>query len=373
MTLNYKTILTLIALLAMADLARATDLWKKEYVKTIKKEYGVGAEGAVHLTNKYGRVDVKTWSGNKVSIEVNIVVNASTESKANDFFERVSIQFSHASGVVSATTEIDSERSSWWDWFSTGTVEYKINYTVFMPAGHHLELRNKYGNAAVAELKGKVLLDIKYGNFEAEGSPQRMSVTLKYGHGEINRAGYLYADVGYGSLSLNEVNDVDLTSKYSKVTINKAREIRSTSKYDSFKLGQVGRFKNSGAYDNFYIQSVGRAEISSKYPQITIDQVDRELLCDVAYGVVKIKQIGRDFENISVTAKYTDVKLTLASGAAARFDLIGSYASLKVPENTDIRYELRQNQSRELRGTLGGDAAKGNIKVSLNYGGLSIQ
>jgi hypothetical protein len=374
MILNYKAAAFACSLLLISFTAQAANaVHKKEYTKTIKKEYGVGAEGAVHLSNKYGRVDVKTWSGNKVSIEVNIVVHASSESKANDFFDRVTLNFSHGSGVVRAETEIDPMSNSWWNWFNSTPLDYKINYTVYMPAAHDLELRHKYGNAAVAELKGKVLIDLKYGNFRAEGTPQRMSVILKYGNGDITRAGYLNADIGYGSLNLSEVNDMDLLSKYSKVNISKARELRITSKYDSFKLGTIARLKNSGAYDNFNIQSVGTADITTKYTSVVIEQLDDELRGDAAYGQLKIRRISRDFNLINITAKYTDVKLYLASGTTARLDLSVSYADIKVPDALDIRYDSRQNQSRELRGTLGGDAAKGSIKVSLSYGGLSVQ
>ena len=41
---------------------------KKEFTKTIKKEFDIDADGKVSIVNKYGEVNINTWDQNKVKI-----------------------------------------------------------------------------------------------------------------------------------------------------------------------------------------------------------------------------------------------------------------------------------------------------------------
>ena len=45
-----------------------------EFTKTIKREFDISANGTTYLSNKYGKIEVKTWDKNRVKIAVTIVV-----------------------------------------------------------------------------------------------------------------------------------------------------------------------------------------------------------------------------------------------------------------------------------------------------------
>ena len=85
-------------------------VWKTEFKKNINEEFNISADGDVSLTNKYGKVDLKTWSQNKVKIDVTITVDARNQSDANDIFERIKIQFDNGADFVKAETSIPSLR-----------------------------------------------------------------------------------------------------------------------------------------------------------------------------------------------------------------------------------------------------------------------
>ena len=59
-----------------------------EFTKTIKKEFDITSDGTTSITNKYGKVEIKTWDRNRVKVDVTIVVKASSESKAQEVFDQ---------------------------------------------------------------------------------------------------------------------------------------------------------------------------------------------------------------------------------------------------------------------------------------------
>lgn len=344
----------------------------REFTKTIKKEYDISSDGTVHLNNKYGKVEVKTWDRNRVKIEVTIVVNANSESSAQEVFNRISINFSNNPAWVKAETVIEPAKRSWWNWGSSSS-DYKINYLVYMPPANNLELYNRYGDSFVAELKNRALINVKYGNFKADGIGERASIDLAYGNGTLAKTGYMQSSVSYGNLTCTEVNDADISSKYSKVFIERAGVVRSTSKYDEYRLGALKEFRNTGGYDNFDIRSAETVVVNTKYSNVTVGRLSHLLDLTISYGSGVINQVGKSFSGITLNGKYTDFKVTLEPGTDARFEATGSYAGIGYPSSLSVSYEKEQGQSREVRGHFGSSGSKGFIKAQLSYGNLRIR
>ncbi len=344
----------------------------REFTKTIKKEYDISSDGTVHLNNKYGKVEVKTWDRNRVKIEVTIVVNANSESSAQEVFNRISVNFSNNPAWVKAETVIEPAKRSWWNWGSSSS-DYKINYLVYMPPANNLELYNRYGDSFVAELKNRALINVKYGNFKADGIGERASIDLAYGNGTLAKTGYMQSSVSYGNLTCTEVNDADISSKYSKVFIERAGVVRSTSKYDEYRLGALKEFRNTGGYDNFDIRSAETVVVNTKYSNVTVGRLSNLLDLTISYGSGVINQVGKSFSGITLNGKYTDFKVTLEPGTDARFEATGSYAGIGYPSSLSVSYEKEQGQSREVRGHFGSSGSKGFIKAQLSYGNLRIR
>lgn len=352
--------------------APATDQ-AREFTKTIKKEYDITADGNVHLSNKYGKVEVKTWDKPRVKVEVTIVVNANSEAQAQEIFDRISIQFTNTTSMVKAETVIEpARRTWWWNWGNTSG-DYKINYLVFMPPSCNLELYHRYGDAFVAELKNRALINIKYGNFKADGVGDRATVDLAYGNGTLTKAGYLQGAVAYGNLSCIELKDADLATKYSKINIERASIVRATSKYDEYKLGAVQEFRNTGNYDNFDIRSASTVYVNTRYSNLKLERLGQAIDLTMAYGSLVVQKVDRAFNQINLVGKYSDFKLNLEPGADARVEATGSYAGIGYPSSMTVSYEKEQGQSKEVRGHIGSVSGKGLIKAQLSYGNLKLR
>ena len=347
---------------------------KKEFVKTINKEFDITADGKVGLSNRYGKIDLKTWNENKVKIDVKITVNASSEENAQEEFERINVNFSNGNDYVNAETTIESKKSSWWSWGSwSSSSDFSIDYDVYMPKSNNLNLANKYGHSTVDEIDGKATISVKYGDITMEGVNNTLDFYIGYGNGTILKATDIEGEVSYGKLKMNHAENVEITSKYSKVYLDEAKEVRSTSKYDTYKLGVIQNFRNTGKYDNIYIESVNDIVVDSKYSDIEVEQLTNSADLDLHYGGASIEGIASGFTDIRLEGNYADFKIRTDSNVAYHLDASGNYSDVYCPEEMDVSRRIEKGNSVEVEGVIGSANARGKIKARLNYGHLKIR
>ncbi len=370
MKLVYKLglALFLIGLLSTSLPAETT----REYTKAIKREYDIAATGTTSISNKYGKVEVKTWNRDRVKIEVTIIVNASSESDAQEQFDRIDIAFSNSATLVKAVTTIAPKKKGFWDWGEENKADYSINYEVFLPPTNSLELFHEYGDVYVAELSGKATVAVKYANMKLEGVSDDSRVDFSYGNGSIVKAEDLSAEVSYAKLIINQAEDVDINSKYTRLTIDRAADVRSSSKYDDYSIGRIQDFHNSGKYDNINIDYASNVEVSSRYTQLNVGKVENSLDLDLHYGGASSGLSG-GFREASLLGNYTDFKLEVESDARYRVDASATYAGIVYPRAMTVTYEMEKGSSHEVRAHQGDEGAESVIKARLSYGGLKIR
>lgn len=378
MKLIYNFSIMLFLLTSVSMIARASDNQeRREFTKVIKKEFDIAKNGTTALYNKYGKVDVKTWDNNRVKVEVTIIVNASSESAAQQVFDRIDINFFNKDNYVKAETIIESGKSSWWgDWGSSNNrSDYSINYEVYMPTSNNLELANKYGDAYVAPIEGVATVDVKYGNIKMQGVKNDAKITLGYGNGSIINAYNVTADISYSTMTFGTVRDVDITSKYcsQKIVFDKVSNIRSTTKYDTYEIGTVRELRNEGGYDNFRIGTAENVIINSKYTQVNIDKLNKLLDLDMQYGGSSVGNLSKEFTSVNLVGKYTDFKIAVESGANFSLDASTTYAGITYPSDMNVSYEKEKSSSHEVKGHLGKEGGKSVIVARLSYGGLKVR
>jgi hypothetical protein len=344
---------------------------KAEFNRTVKKEFPIPLNGTTYLNNKYGKMEVKTWDQNRVKITVTIKVKASSESAANDVFDRIGINFTSGEGYVKAETSIEPTGKGWrWIWIGSTSSDYSINYEVFLPASNNLDIGHRYGDLFVAAMKGRVKLDVKYVNFKVEAMGNNSSILFGYGNGTISRAGNLNAEVSYSKLQVEEAADIQITSKYTQVNIGKAKDLNTTTRYDTYIINQIGDLKNSGAYDNFKVNSAASIDFNSKYAGLKAEKISRSLNCNLSYGNVDVK-MSEGFSKANCTGSYGNAKIGLPQGTAFALDAATNYAGVTYPDNLDIDYLVEKNTSTTIQGKTT-KAAEAVIYLRLNYGGAKI-
>lgn len=371
--LNIKAFL-LSALFAGQSLVALAGGPEQEFSKTINREFSTSADGTTALYNKYGNVNVKTWQNNTVKIDVTIIVNAKSQREAEETFKNINVNFTNTWGYVKVETMI-AEGMSYGNWWPTKTCgdDFKINYDVWIPISNQLDLKNKYGNAWVAALKGKLIAEIKYGDLRVETVSNDVELNLGCGKAWFARVNNLSGQASYSGLNVVEANDIQLDTKYSETKVDKANNLRITSKYDDFNFGNIEELRLQTKYANLRSTSLRSAYITALYSDLDLAAVHDAVDADVCYGTLAIDALGRNFTNVNVVGKYTVVTVAVERGAAYRFDAEVNYADAHVPNAATVKNRSDSAHREAVQGYLGNEGAKGLVKARLTYGDFVIK
>lgn len=347
---------------------------QKDFTKTIKREFGITADGQTILSNRYGKVVVNTWDKNRVKIEVKITVRTSTEDKAQKVFDQIAVNFTNTPSLVKAETMISSSSSywSWSSWVSDTKTDYSIDYEVFMPATCNLDLSNVYGDAFVGMMKGQVNMKIKYGNFQVDGVGENFDVNLGYGNGTVGNAKNVKANGSYCQLRLKKVKDLNVISKYSKIFVENAGDITCNTQYDSYQIQSVRDLKNQGKYDNFEIGYADNLAFLSKYAEIKVNKLINSADLDLKYGGMAVNQVAKGFGLINIRGDYADFKIKVEEGAQYQVNATADYAGIRYPTAFKVLNETDKGTFHEVKGYFGQKGSSSVIKADINYGGLKV-
>lgn len=372
-----KSVCKLALLIAFTTLVQGTAKaelpTRRTFTRTIEEGFDIATDGTTYLSNKYGEVQVKTWDRNRVKITVDIVVDASSEERANAIFNRIHINFANAADFVRATTEIESTRTSWWSWNSGSSKgDFRINYEVYLPAQNQLELTLKYGDAYLSQLEGPAKLDLKYGNFTSEGVGDRSTINLAYGNGTIVQAQNLNVNLAYGKLAIQKAGDIQLTSKYAKVEIEKAEDVDCETKYDTYQIMEIADFSNYGKYDNFSIRKARNIDLRGKYTSLEADEVQENVVLHTEYGSASLG-MSPYFRKVDLDGRYTDFKVSVPAATSYQLDASGNYSSINYPDYLQLTREISASNSREIVGYQGQENTAALIKARMSYGGIRIR
>lgn len=351
---------------------------EQEFARTLNREFATTADGMTALYNKYGKVNVNTWNENKVKIDITITVHASDQRDADRTFDKIKVNFTNTAGYVKAETVIleASSGTSFWTSMTKGFDkgnDFKINYEVWMPIGNQLDLKNRYGNAYVSNLNGKLFAEMKYGDLRTETVNNDADLYIGYGKASLNKVNNLSGQVSYGGLLLTQVQDVQLDSKYSEVQIQQAGNMRVTSKYDKFQLGTVKDLRLQTKYADVHIDDAQAAYLTAQYTDVLIQELHGSADADLTYGSLVVENVGRGFTNINIVGKYTDVKLLVDRSAAFRFNVEGEHTDLKVPSYAVIKRHNESATFSNMEGYIGDPNTRNAVKAKLSYGDFVLK
>jgi hypothetical protein len=342
-----------------------------EFTKKINREFNISATGTTAIYNKYGKVNINTWQNNSVKIDITIIVNAGDQRIADKTFDRIKVNFMNTADYVKAETVIEAESKV--SWITGSCDDFKINYEVWMPIGNQLDLKNKYGNAFVANLNGKLKAEIKYGDLRTEAVNNNADLAIGYGKATMAKVRNLSGYVSYGGLTLADAAEVQMDTKYSDFQIDRATAVRVTSKYDNFNLGDIEDLRVQTKYANLRVNTTKAAFVTAQYTDVKVNNISGSVDADLNYGSLKVGALGRNFSEARVIGKYTDVQMNVESGTVFRFDAEGTHAGLRTPSGATISKQNKQGGYSAVEGFVGDANAPRLVLARLNYGGFILR
>ena len=343
----------------------------QEFTKAYNKTFDVSKNELVILSNKYGKVNVKTGSGSLAIVNVTVTVHASSQKEADKVIDRINIAFSSGPDFVKAETDIESQSGSWFSWGNNSS-EYTIDYDVTMPAANKLDVSNKYGDSNIATLNDWVKIDQKYGNFKLEGA-RTATVTLAYGGGTIGKLNGLNGTISYGKLSAPDIKDVSLKSKYSEFKFDKVANLVLISAYDDYNISDVTNFAVESKYGDFVVGAVENMTVKSAYTDFKIKMIETSVDFQTSYGSVKIGGLKNNFGVVNIKGNYTDFSLEIDPSVSYQLDMKGTYSDINRPASFKFTMDSEKGSTKEIMGYVGSANAKSLIKARLTYGDLVIR
>lgn len=371
MKLVFKFGMLLVLSLSMCNDLRADS--RKEFSKTIKKEFEINSNGTTSISNRHGKVDILVWDRNRVKVEVNIVVRANNEPIAQRVFNRININFINRSDFVSAATEIAPRKKNWWEASREDRSDYTINYQVYLPESNRLVLNHKFGDINVAELKGSADLQIKHSNFKFNGFGENVKLDLAHSTGALLRAQDINAQIQHSRLNIEAVRFMEMNSQHSRIRVKQARDMRCNSTHNTFNIGEISVFHCNAAYDDVEIDRADDITIASTYSNVIVHKVLQNLDLEMELGKVNVDEVSKGFNRINLKGDYTDFMVNLASGTTYSIDAYADYAGIRYPKALTVTYEKERGTRHEVKGHVGRTTnIASTIFARLNYGALRV-
>ncbi len=380
MNFNLISLLCLVALLLPGIAPAAPPA--ADYEKRLSETFPIGRDGRVRLDNRYGEIKVVTWAQPQVKVDVLIRVDANSESDFQDVLKRIDVRLAGGGNEVSAVTSIASSSGrgggggSWWNYLLGGgssSDDFKIYYTVTLPASVNLEVAAKYCDVELPNLTGETTLDVAYGDLVA---------------GQLTKASRM--DVSYGSARIEQVgNQSTVKLRYSEGNFRKAGDLTYDGRYSEVRFGQVGVLRLDVGYEEVDVESATSVYLSGNYNELSVGRVDeaylngsytdfnlgtvtRILEMDGNYGDLEVDALRPGFQRVIVRASYTDVQIDIEDSAGYTLDLSTRYGDIDVPTNNlSPRNIGSDNGTDYVRGTKAGTGT-GNIKITTNYGDIEL-
>ncbi|SNR16018.1 hypothetical protein [Tenacibaculum jejuense] len=332
---------------------------KHEKTKTISKKFTVNSNASVFIKNKYGNLNVTTWNKNTVEIDVRITVKGNDLDKVQDKLEDIRIDFEASEGLVEARTIIEKTKSSWSFWGKSNNINYKINYFVKMPITNNADLNNKYGNIELDIIEGKANINCDYGAIQVEKLLNSSnSISLDYCR----------------SSNIQYMKSGTLNVDYSKITVDEVEKIKVNADYSGVKVGTVNDISFNSDYGSITIEDGEYVDGNSDYAGMRIGTLRKSLRVNTDYGGLKVKNLAKGFENVTIDGSYAGIKIGTARDNNFDFTVNLSYSGFKYPKEYVETYKaVRKTTKKYYEGSFGKANSGSKINIKSDYGGVSLQ
>ena len=352
-------------------------LGKKDYKKTINKEFDITKNGTVDLDNKFGQVDIMTWDKDKVKIKVTVTVRADSEKESEPVFDRISIHFSNGKDFVTAETEIASNSNkSWWGWGSwNNSSDFSIDYEVYLPKSVALDLENRHGDSVIAAMDGDAKVEIAHGDLVAEGFSGELDLDMAHSEGKIGFVNLLKADLAHTTVDFEKLGKSIIETGHCNIEIEQAESLRLDSRHTDFEIGRAGTIEAECRHDDFEIESVESVISEAQHTRYDIERVQKLANFDFSHGGATIDELAAGFQEINLRGAHATYRISVEDNASYQLDAAGSHAGISYPSDMDITYEKDKNSSQEVKGRMGNSNSKGIgfIKAQLSHGSLRVR
>lgn len=358
--LRYK-LLFAIMLLPTLVMAGNTKSWSGKHTKekTIKKDFSVNADATLKVDNSYGNIDIVTYEGSTISIEVNIRTNGDDLEKVQDKVNDIDVEFNASSTLVVAKTIFSKEKSkSWWNWGKNNNVNMSINYIIKLPITNNVDLNNDYGSITLDKLKGRAEISCDYGKITTkELMADHNDIRFDYTNNsyfEYIKSGSINAD--YSEYTVGKAKSLDIIADYTTSEVELAEDISYNCDYGSLKINNANSVNGNGDYLTLRLGTI--------YKNVSVK---------ADYGSIKIEKMAAIAGNIDIESDYCGITIGYDSGYAFSFDIDLEYASLRDADDFEFTKKRIESSDKYYEGYFGKPNSGNTIRIKTEYGSVTFK
>lgn len=289
------------------------------YEQKFSKDLHLSGNGRVTIDHRFGDLQVRTQSGNTVS------VRATIRSSDPDIGSAIRIVAAEEAGGVSVKTILPEVH------IRHGHISYSVDMTVTIPTNAPLTAKNQFGETNVRGLRAASIIENRQGSItfaDARGSSHSISNA-------------------FGGIDVDDVeSDLTVNNNNGSITVDNVR---------------------------------GRLAITNRFGSVTVDDAKRDVTIGNANGTVSALDVGG---SLKVTNAFGNVKAASIGGTAdvtttnARVDLVNIQGSAIVKNSfgSVVAQNIKGSFTADCDNSKV-DAARidGNVKVGTAFGGVTLQ
>ena len=358
--LLYK-LLFAFALLPSMVFAGNTRNWSGKYTKekTIKKDFQVSTDATLKVDNSYGNIDIVTYEGTTISIEVLITTNGDNMEKVQDKIDDIDVEFNASSSAVTAKTIFSKERSkSWWNWEKNNSVNMSINYIIKLPITNNVDLNNDYGSITLDKLKGRAELKCDYGK-----------ITTKELMADHNDIRFDYTNNSY----FEYIKSGTINADYSGYTVGKAKSLDINADYTTSEIELAENISYNCDYGSLKINNANNVEGNGDYLTLRLGTIYKNVSIKADYGSIKVEKMATNAGNIDIESDYCGITIGYDSGYAFNFDIDLEYASLRDTDDLEFTRKRIESSDKYYEGYYGNPNSGNMIRIKTEYGSVTFK
>ena len=321
-------------LLIIAALLLSVNMYAKDsFEKKENKVFSLNENSKFVINNKFGSINIENNQTNQLVIDVVIKVEAGSKEKADKVFDKISIKINEKDNVISAITDING---------SINNTEFSIDYYVKMPAGLSIDLSNKFGPVVINSLTGNAVLNVEYGNLQADILNFKKSDT----QGEIH--------ISYGAGDIKSISNANMSVKYSGLMLKETNNIKLETRFSSLEAENIIKLTLDSKYDNIEIKRIEDLIMDSKFSNVEIEEISKSLILDFEYGNFNLNNVLKGFSEITINNKFGEIEISMADDVSYIIDARSDNSDIDIPESPGVKV-TKEGNGKRMSGIVGKD------------------
>lgn len=319
------------------------------YSKTVYKSWGADKVSMLSIQNKFGNINFVNTRSDSVTVEVTLEILNTPQSRAEALANLIDFKMSLSGSDLRLSTNFSND-------FKT-TQEFNIVYTINIPTNKALNVSNMYGNVTMSDLNAAGNFMISYGNFQSRNliapANEKIAVSIKYGSAGLSMSNRLNAEVSYGKLNADRIDEAKFNTEYSTIKINSIDNGNILSKYDHFDISTIVELK-----------------ADSKFTTWSVGALEKTMNLNNEYGNLKIAKVNKGFETIKIKNNYGNIVVGIAQNESYHLQADCYYCDVKHHPGEVVK-ESNDNHI-SIKGKVGNGTSLANVMIESKYGTVNL-